>query len=108
MKLFGTNHILNSVVENPLKLETPLGDIVFKVKINEDYFNFLETVKSNGFDCYLSSWKSKNCEIDCLRTKFNPILPPDMLFCVYLENSSFRKFKYKFAMCLRNQFNRFS
>lgn len=78
MRLFGTNHILNSVVENPLKLETPLGDIVFKVKINEDYFNSLETIKSNGFDCYLSSWKNKNCETDCLRTRFNPILPPDM------------------------------
>ena len=78
MSLFGTNHILNSVVENPLKLETPLGDIVFKIKINEDYCNSLETVKSNELDCYLSSWKSKNCEIECLRTKFNPILPPDM------------------------------
>ncbi len=80
MIFFGTNHMLNSVMENPLKLETPLGNIVFKATINEAHFNSnsLEIVKCNVLDCYLSSLRSNNCEVECLRTKFNPVLPPDM------------------------------
>lgn len=80
MNLFCTHHILNSVKENPLKLETPLGNIVCEAKINDSHFssNLLSTLKSRESDDFLSSWKSNHCEIDCLRVNFNPTLPSNM------------------------------
>ena len=80
MTLFCTNHILDSVIYNPLKLETPLGNLSFKFKVNEVYFNHneLSAVKARGSNNYVSSWKSNNCEIDCLRANFNPVLPFNM------------------------------
>lgn len=80
MKLFCTNYTLDSVTVNPLTLETPLGNVVFKAKINEVYFdsNLLSTVKSRESNNLVGSWKSSNCEIDCLLANFNPVLPSSM------------------------------
>jgi len=80
MSLFYTNQILHSVTENPLKLETPLGQIKFKIIINELplNFNFLSNVQSTNSHNFLFSTKSKDFEIDCLRVQFIPVLPSHM------------------------------
>ena len=80
MSLFCTKRILHSVQENRLRLETPLGSMEFKVKINGllTEFNFLSNIKSIESDSFLSSWESSGCEIDCLQANFIPVLPSNM------------------------------
>lgn len=80
MSLFRKNQRLLLVKENVLKLDTPLGDVKFELKINHSFidlntfstFNFVES------ETFLSSKINQSNEINCLRAKFIPTLPPDI------------------------------
>lgn len=80
MKLFYTHYPLDLIKRDILKLSTPLGNVMFKAKINNFCLDshLLSVFKLKKYPNLIGTWKSNNCEMNCLLATFNPVLPSDM------------------------------
>jgi hypothetical protein len=80
MSLFSTDQTLHLINKEPLTLKTPLGDLFFKIKINDSFIKIesCSNIKSIQSNNVLMSWNIESCDIECLRINFDPNLPPHM------------------------------
>lgn len=80
MSLFFTEQPLGPTHNNPLQLETPLGNIVLDIRINHSLVGqqHLSGVQSTASGDLLSRWKMDDCMIELVGANFDPILPSGM------------------------------
>lgn len=79
MNLFKSKSKTSQIELEPLKISTPLGDLLFNLESEKSLQNIkISKIETVNPQTTIFSWNLKNCNIEFLKLKFIPDLPSGM------------------------------